>query len=75
MPGTRPPLNGLTRESASADRRGRGTLLCKVGKRLPEGAAQAARRSVSEMSQTSKQRSRPAEACRAGMPLKGAVTK
>ena len=39
-----------------------GMLLCKVGKRLPEGAAQAARRSVSEMSQTSKQRRRPAEA-------------
>ena len=36
----------------------------KVGKRLPQGAARAARRSVSEMSQTSKQRRRPAEACR-----------
>ena len=34
MPSRKTLLNGLTRESASADRRGRGTLLCKVGKRL-----------------------------------------
>ena len=39
----------------------------------PGGAAQAARRSGSKMSQTSKQRKRPAKACRAGLPLKGAV--
>ena len=34
MPRTRTPLKGSTSESASADRRGRGTLQCKVGKRL-----------------------------------------
>ena len=33
-PRTRTPLNGLTKKSASADRRGRGTLQRKVEKRL-----------------------------------------
>ncbi len=75
MPCTRTPPNGSTSESASADRRGRGTLLRQSRKATPGGAAQAARRSGSEMSQTSKQRRRPAKACRAGLPLKGAVTK
>ncbi len=60
-------------KSASADRRGRGTLLRQSRKATPGGAAQAARRSGNEMSQTSKQRRRPAKACRAGLPLKGAV--
>ena len=36
-PGTRTPLNGLTKKCSSEHRRGRGTLQCKVGKRLPEG--------------------------------------
>ncbi len=36
-PRTRTPPNGSTSESASADRRGRGTLPRQVGKRLPEG--------------------------------------
>ena len=59
------PPNGLTRKSASADRPGPGFCPGKTGKALEgAGAAQAARRSVSEMSQTSKQRRRPAEACR-----------
>ena len=34
MPGTRPPPNDLTKKCSSEHRRGRGTLQCKVGKRL-----------------------------------------
>ena len=49
-------------KSASADRRGRGTLLRQSRKATPGGAAQAARRSVSELSETAKQRRRPAKA-------------
>ena len=37
MPGTRTPLNGLTKKCSSEHRRGRGTLQRKVGKRLPQG--------------------------------------
>ena len=36
-PCTRTPPNGLTKKCSSEHRRGRGTLQCKVGKRLPEG--------------------------------------
>ena len=50
-----------------------GILPRQSRKATPGGDAQAARRSGSEMSQTSMQRRRPAEACRAGLPLKGAV--
>ena len=63
MPGTRIPPNGLTKKCSSEHRRGRGTLPRQSRKATPGRAAQAARRSVSEMSQTSKQRIRPAKAC------------
>ena len=47
-PRTRTPPNGSTSESASADRRGRGTLPRQSRKATPAGAARAARRSGSE---------------------------
>ena len=47
-PCARTPLNGLTKKSASADRRGRGTLRQRNRKATPAGAARAARRSGSE---------------------------
>ncbi len=47
-PRTRTPPNGSTSESASADRRGRGTLRQQSRKVTPAGAARAARRSGSE---------------------------
>ena len=63
-------LNGLTKKSASEHRRGRGTLHQQSRKATPAGAAQAARRSVSEMSQTSKQRRRPAKMLPNGLTKK-----
>ena len=78
MPGTRIPPNGLTKKCSSEHRRGRGTLPQQSRKATPGGAAQAARRSDSEMSQTSKQRRRPEKACRSPRtrtPLNGLTKK
>ena len=44
MPGTRTPLNGLTKKCSSEHRRGRGTLLRQSRKATPGGGAQAAER-------------------------------
>ena len=64
------PPNGLTRKCSSEHRRGRGTLPRQNWKATPAGAAQAARRSVSKMSQTSKQRRRPTEMLLNGLTRK-----
>ena len=69
-PRTRTPLNGLTKKCSSEHRCGRGTLLRQSRKATPGGDARAARRSGSEMSQTSKQRRRPAKAPPNGLTKK-----
>ena len=60
-------------KSASADRCGRGTLHGKVGKRLPEGCVSGAAKRQ-RICEANEQRRRPATACLAGMPQKGAVS-
>ena len=63
-------LNGLTRKCSSEHRRGRGTLPRQNWKATPAGAAQAARWSVSELSETAMQRRRPAEMLLNGLTRK-----